>query len=359
MKENIFVVIMAGGIGIRFWPHSRNDHPKQFLDLLGTGKSLLRMTFERFLDFCPPENFLVVTHEAYVPLVKEHIPEIGKDQILTEPVRRNTAPCIAYASQKLKKRHPDAMMVVTPADHMVTNKSKFSAGIRRAIRNAKVTDRLFTIGIEPTRPETGYGYIQFHKPEGKYYKVKTFTEKPQLELAKKFIETGEFLWNTGIFIWNVDSILKAFQSHLPEVAEVFADLDDVFYTRKEKDAIRRAYSHCRNISIDYGIMEKADNVYVIPADFGWSDLGNWESLYEIKSKDKDKNVIDGKAAVYDTTNCLIKTTTDGKLIVVEGLEGYLVGEFDDVIIVVKKDNEKRFRQFTRDLRAKKKGRDYL
>src|SRR6187549_2057776 len=261
MNNNLYVVLMAGGIGTRFWPYSRNSKPKQFLDVLGIGKTLLQSTFDRFLPICPAENIFVVTHEEHACIVKEQLPEIGEDQILAEPMRKNTAACIAYASYKIVQRNPDAVIVVSPSDHLIMKEDEFQDIIKKAADQAKSQDKLITLGITPSRPETGYGYIQYHTEKSFAKKVKTFTEKPELSLAKKFLESGDFVWNSGIFIWGVQAIMREIHQHLPEMAEVFDEIRNKLGTSEEKDAIHTAYPQCKSISIDYGIMEKAKNVY--------------------------------------------------------------------------------------------------
>ena len=349
---------MAGGTGTRFWPYSRQKYPKQFLDILGTGKTMLQATFERFSQIAPAENFFVVTNEEYSGLVKTQLPEISDQQILAEPVRRNTAPCIAYATYKILQKDPAAITIVTPADHIVQNEPKFVKVMETAICAAEDDDHLITIGIKPHRPETGYGYIQYLESDSEIKKVKTFTEKPEKELAKKFIESGDFVWNSGMFIWKAQTIKKAFEKYLPELDEVFKELAGKLYTSEEPGAVKKAYSHSRGISIDYGIMEKADNVYVVPGEFGWSDLGSWETMHELMpEKDKNKNVVLGNTLLYNTKNCLIKTPKD-KLVVLHDLNGYLIAEHDNVLLICKKDAEKKFREFVSDVREKK-GEDYL
>jgi len=344
---------MAGGIGSRFWPHSRNSHPKQFLDILGTGQSLLQMTFQRFLNICPQENIFIVTNENYAQLVGEQIPQIDKEQILLEPIRRNTAPCIAYACFKIYKRNPEALVVITPSDHAIFQESKFYQAVAEALEAAAQGDRLLTLGIRPNRPETGYGYIQYLEGFGDdIKKVKTFTEKPQLDLAQKFIESGDFVWNAGIFIWSINAFIQAFDDHLPEISEVFKEGLSLFYTEHERDFIQKAYSQSKNISIDYGVMEKAQNVYVVLGDFGWSDVGSWNSLYELRDKDANQNVIDANALVYESRDNMIKGPQD-QLIVVQGLEGYLVADCENVLLICKKEEEARFREFVSDVKEKK------
>lgn len=358
MNKNLYVVLMAGGVGVRFWPYSRNARPKQFLDVLGTGKTLLQSTCDRFMPICPVENIYVVTHEEHAALVQEQLPQLKPEQILAEPMRKNTAPCIAYASSKIAQKDKDAVIVVTPADHLIMMEQEFQDIIRKAADQAKSQDKLITLGISPTRPETGYGYIQYHQEKSFAKKVKTFTEKPELSLAKKFIESGDFVWNSGIFIWGVQAINNAFHQYLPEMAEVFEEIKSKFHTPDEKDAILSAYSQCKNISIDYGIMEKAQNVYVCLGNFTWSDLGSWGSIHEISSKDDNNNVINANALMYDTRNCIIKGSPD-KLIVVQGLNGYLVGEFGNVVIVCEKDREDQFRRFVNDAKAKPNANEFV
>ena len=358
MNHNLFVVLMAGGVGVRFWPYSRNSKPKQFLDVLGTGKTLLQSTFDRFVPLCPIENIYVVTHEEHAALVREQLPQLSDDQILAEPMRKNTAPCIAYASYKIALKNENAVIVVTPSDHLIMMEEVFQDVIKKAADMAQGQDKLMTLGITPTRPETGYGYIQYHTEKSFAKKVKTFTEKPELSLAKKFLESGDFVWNSGVFIWGAKAITTAFHQYLPEMAEVFDEIRPKLGTREEKEAILGAYSQCKNVSIDYGIMEKAKNVYVCLGNFTWSDLGSWASIHEISAKDENNNVINANAHTYDTRNCIIKGSPD-KLIVVQGLNGYLIGEFGNVIIVVEKDKEEQFRKFVNDIKAKPNAQDYI
>lgn len=351
-------MLMAGGVGVRFWPYSRNSKPKQFLDVLGTGKTLIQSTFERFLPICPPENIFVVTHEEHAALVKEQLPGLSEGRILTEPMRKNTAACIAYASYKIQQIDPEAVIVVTPSDHLILKENLFVDVIKKAADQARADDKLITLGIKPTRPETGYGYIQYHTDKTFAKKVKTFTEKPELTLAKKFIESGDFVWNAGIFIWSVKSIVKAIQQHMPEIAEVFEEIRAKLTTDREKEAIAAAYPQCKSISIDYGVMEKASNVYVCLGDFSWSDLGSWASIHEISPKDQDNNVIRANALTYETRNSIIRGS-DNKLIVVQGLNGYLVGEFGNVFIVCEKDKEEQFRRFVNDAKAKPNSQEFI
>lgn len=358
MNKNLYVVLMAGGVGVRFWPYSRNAKPKQFLDVLGTGKTLIQSTFERFLPICPAENIFVVTHEEHSAIVQEQLPQLRPEQILTEPMRKNTAACIAYASFKIQQLDPEAVIVVTPSDHLILKETEFLNVIKKAVDQAAAEDKLITLGIKPTRPETGYGYIQYHTEKSFAKKVKTFTEKPELTLAKKFLESGDFVWNAGIFIWSAQAIVKAIQLHLPEMAEVFEEIKTKLVTSEEKGAIGAAYPQCKSISIDYGIMEKASNVYVCLGDFSWSDLGSWASIHDISEKDSDNNVIRANALTYETRNCIIKGSQD-RLIVVQGLNGYLVGEFGNVVIVCEKDKEEQFRRFVSDVKSKPGSNEFL
>lgn len=358
MSQNTYVVLMAGGVGTRFWPYSRNAKPKQFLDVLGVGKTLLQSTYDRLMPVCIPEHVFVVTHEEQRQLVKEQLPMLSDDQILSEPMRKNTAPCIAYAALKIAMKDPNAVMVVSPADHVILNEVEFQQVIRKTVDQARAQDKLITLGIKPTRPETGYGYIQFLESKNQLKKVKTFTEKPELAMAKKFLESGDFVWNSGIFIWGVSAILQAFSKHLPEMTESFEEAAPSFFTANEKTAIQKAYSEVKNISIDYGIMEKADNVHVWLGSFSWSDLGSWASLHDISQRDASNNHIDADAMLYDSRNCIVKGPKD-QLIVAQGLNGYLVGVFNNVTIVCEKDKEDLFRRFVNDLKAKNNGSNYL
>ena len=356
--QNTYVVIMAGGLGTRFWPYSRTHKPKQFLDVLGTGSTLLQMTYERFKDIALPEHILVVTHESYKGLVMEQLPFLTEYQILLEPARKNTAPCIAYASYKIKAQNPEATIIVTPADHLILKEEVFRTEIQKALRFASEGNRLVTLGITPNRPETGYGYIQFEtEAVDEIHQVITFTEKPEKELAIKFLESGDFVWNAGIFIWHVSSILAAFEEHLPDMVEVFEGGLTALHTPKEQAFIAQAYSQCKNISIDYGVMEKADNVYVVKGDFGWSDLGSWNALHEISEKDADNNVVQANGLLMETKNSYVIGPAD-KLILVQGLDGYLVAECDNVLLICQKDLEAKFREFINVVKEKK-GNTYL
>lgn len=357
METNIYVVIMAGGSGTRFWPYSRDAKPKQFLDVVGTGRSLLQMTFDRFLEITTPDKIWIVSNNKYGAIIKEQLPELAEHQVLLEPEKRNTAPCIAYASYKIKKKDPDASLVVSPADHVIFKEKIFHEVINTALEAAK-EEKLVTIGIQPNRPETGYGYIQYHVDnEQKARKVKTFTEKPEADLAAKFISSGDFLWNSGIFIWSVESIIKAFEQYDADTAAIFKEGLDKYFTQEEEAFILNAYANCKSDSIDYAIMEKADNVFVVPGDFGWSDLGSWNALHEIKDKDDSENVIEANAIIYDAKDNYIKAKKE-KIVIAQGIEGMLVADFDDVLLICKKEDSSIFRKFITDVKTEK-GEDYI
>lgn len=353
MNKNNYCVIMSGGIGSRFWPFSREAKPKQFLDFFGTGKSLIKLTFDRFKNIVPAENIFIVTNEDYKDMTLAEIPEISEKQILLEPMRRNTAPCIAYATYHIEAQNPNANIVVAPSDHLILNDNEFTTMIKNALEFAGQHKALLTLGIRPSRPETGYGYIQMseEKLDG-ITKVKVFTEKPNIDLAKVFYESGEFLWNSGIFIWNTNAILDAFRLHLPEITNLFDKGTKVFCTKGEQEFIDEIFPRCPNISIDYGIMEKASNVYVQAADFGWSDLGTWGSLYDISDKDEDANVASGANTLFYESRDNMITLPKDKLAVVQGLEGYIVVESDNVLLICKKDEEQRIKEFVTDAKMK-------
>lgn len=360
MANDYYVVIMAGGIGSRFWPLSKSSHPKQFLDILGTGKSLITQTFERFNKIVPAERIFVVTNQRYEGLVREHLPLLPPENILGEPSAKNTAPCIAYATHKIKKLNPKANCVVAPSDHLILNEQQFLADIEKALSFSASGEALVSLGIKPTRPDTGYGYIQFLEGEAAegVHKVKTFTEKPDIELAQKFLESGEFLWNAGIFIWSVGSIADAFDKYLPELNQNFDTIEAELNTPAESDAVNRIYPLCNSISIDYGILEKADNVFVIPCDFGWSDLGTWSSLYEVHDKDDNDNAINADITeLYDTKNCMIDVPK-GKLIVINGLEDKIVVDTEKVLLICDKSREQEVKQIVTNLKLKQ-GDKYL
>lgn len=354
--ENNFCVIMAGGVGSRFWPFSRNNYPKQFLDFFGTGRSLLQMTFDRLNKLVPTQNILIVSNIIYKDLILNQLPAIGEHQILLEPHRRNTAPCIAYAVNRIKAINKNANIIVAPSDHLIMKENDFIETLRTGLQFTKENDCLLTLGIKPSRPETGYGYIQVEDGVSNLRKVKTFTEKPNAELAKVFFETGEFFWNSGIFLWNLKVIDETFHLLLPEVASRFNAGKDVYNTPKEQAFIDGIYPSCPNISIDYGIMEKASNVHVLCSDFGWTDLGTWGSLYEMSAKDESNNVtLKCKTEFYESSDNIVILPSN-KLAVIQGLEGYIVVESNDVLLICKKDEEQRIRQFVNDMNVNYEGK---
>jgi len=349
-----FCVIMAGGIGSRFWPLSTAEKPKQFLDILGVGRSLLQLTFDRFSRIIPAANFLVVTSENHKNLVLSQLPQLKESQVLSEPLRRNTAPCVAYATYKILSTCPEANVIVAPSDHLILKEDYFLEEINNGLRYVSDSDVLLTLGLQPNRPETGYGYIQVaekiaFEQKDNLFRVKTFTEKPDRKMAEVFIETGEFYWNSGIFIWSAKAIQNAFTKHLPEVTALFEYGKKHINTPDEVQYINKVYSECPNISIDYGVMEKASNVYVLCADFGWSDLGTWGSLYENHKKDEHSNAVSGnKIFLYDTRECIINMP-DHKIAVIQGLEDYIVVESEKTLLICKKEDEQQIRQFVADV----------
>jgi mannose-1-phosphate guanylyltransferase len=349
---------MAGGVGTRFWPMSTTQHPKQFLDILGTGSTLLQDTYKRMLKVCKKENIYIVTSAAYETLVGEQLPSLPKENILCEPSRRNTAPCVAYASYKIHKRDPEAITVVAPSDHLIKKEDTFVKAIKSCFEKAEKEDCLITLGIKPTRPDTGYGYIQYiesdvEEKDNRIFKVKTFTEKPDHDMADFFLKSGDFLWNSGIFSWSTKSIITALEKHDPELANVFKEGWEFYNTDKEKWFIKNAYNDCKNISIDYSVMEKAKNVYVRASIFGWSDLGTWGSLYTHIPKDKQHNALVGKNIItYDCNNCIVQVPKD-KLVVLQGLEDFIVVESEGVLMICKKQDEQQIRNFVNDVKVNK------
>jgi mannose-1-phosphate guanylyltransferase len=360
--KNRYVVIMAGGVGSRFWPLSRHKLPKQFLDILGTGETLLQQTYGRFVNLCPKENVFVVTSLEHKTLVMEQL-DIDESRILSEPFRRNTAPCVAYASYRILSLNPDAVIAVTPADHLIKKEDVFEMVVNEGFGFAEANDSLLTIGIKPDRPETGYGYIQANqKKQVKGFKglmqVKTFTEKPDLELAKVFMASGDFYWNSGIFIWSVKTIIDAFGKFMPDLFAAFEEGRDLFGTIAEESFIARTYTECSSISIDYGVMEKADNVYVICTDMGWSDLGTWSSLGDHTPTDDDGcSVISGNVFRYSAKNNIVNIP-DSKVAVIQGLEDYIVVDSGDVLLIVPRESEQSIKQYLDDVR-KATGEKYL
>lgn len=344
---------MAGGVGSRFWPMSTTEKPKQFIDVLGVGRSLLQLTFDRFKGICSPENVWVVTNRSYKDLVLEQLPEIPVTNILCEPCRRNTAPCIAYVSWRIKSKDRNANIVVTPSDHIVTNCEEFKRVISQCLKFTSETDAIITLGMKPTRPETGYGYIQADlsscSPRNKeIFRVDSFREKPDLETAKKYIQNKSYFWNAGIFIWSVNTIVNAFRIYQPAISKIFESLQPVYGTPKEQEEIDLRFPECENISVDYAIMEKAEEIFVCPADFGWSDLGTWGSLLVQTKKDLYGNgVIGENVSLFDTHNCIVHTL-DKKKVVIQGLDGYIVSDDGNKLLICKLSEEQRIKQFSSD-----------
>lgn len=351
--NNNHLVIMAGGVGSRFWPMSTTEKPKQFIDVLGVGRSLLQLTFDRFKGICSPENVWVVTNRSYKDLVLEQLPEIPVTNILCEPCRRNTAPCIAYVSWRIKSKDRNANIVVTPSDHIVTNCEEFKRVISQCLKFTSETDAIITLGMKPTRPETGYGYIQVDlsscSPRNKeIFRVDSFREKPDLETAKKYIQNKSYFWNAGIFIWSVNTIVNAFRIYQPAISKIFESLQPVYGTPKEQEEIDLRFPECENISVDYAIMEKAEEIFVCPADFGWSDLGTWGSLLVQTKKDLYGNgVIGENVSLFDTHNCIVHTL-DKKKVVIQGLDGYIVADDGNKLLICKLSEEQRIKQFSSD-----------
>lgn len=350
-KANNNLVIMAGGVGSRFWPMSTPERPKQFIDVFGTGRTFIQMTVDRFKGVVDMENVWVVTSAAYADIVKEQLPDIPVGNILLEPCRRNTAPCIAYVSWRIKAKNPKANIVVAPSDHLVTDVVEFQRVINSALQFASETDSIVTLGMHPTRPETGYGYIQADLLEPslrnkEIYRVASFKEKPNLETAKEYVKKDEYYWNSGIFIWNVNTIVNALRIYQPDVNDIFEKILPIYGTEKEQEVINEEFPKCANISIDYAVMEKADEIFVFPADFGWSDVGTWGSLHTIAQSDSNgNNTIGQNIKLYETTNCVIHTTQERK-VVVQGLDGYIVAEKDNTLLICKLEEEQRIKEFS-------------
>lgn len=348
MKNN-YAVIMAGGVGSRFWPMSTKEKPKQFLDILGFGRTLIQMTFDRLKNIVPEENIFIVTNESYTSLVKKQLPEIKPDQILTEPVRKNTAPCITYAAAKIYALNKEATLIVAPADHLILKEEKFNRIVNIAIDNATRADRITTLGIKPNRPDTGYGYIQFHQDGdligGHIKKVKQFTEKPNRELAEIFLKSGDYYWNSGIFVWRAKTILTALQKFKPELYDLFCSEFSIYNTPGEYNFVNQAFQNCENISIDFAILENAKNVDVVLADFSWSDLGTWSSLYDHLEKDHKGNAINNETTLMvDSTDCVVKLP-NGKKAIIQGLENYIVVESDDKLLILNKNKEQNLTKY--------------
>lgn len=349
MKENAHhVVIMAGGIGSRLWPMSTTDFPKQFIDVLGVGKSLLQLTVERFLPVCPIENFWIVTSERFVNLVRQQLPDVPVEHILAEPEARNTAPCIGYACWKIKKKYPQANIVVSPSDALVVNTAEFQRIISKALDFTQDNQAIVTIGIKPSRPETGFGYIHTstQRATDEVIKVQAFKEKPNLATAQEYLAAGTYCWNAGIFVWNMDTITAALRTYTPGLAAIMDEMAVDFYTEREDETVKRLFPTCEKISIDYAVMEKSKEIYTIPADFGWSDLGSWGSLHALLPTDEQQNAVVGtQVDLYNCTNCVVHTS-EARQVVVEGLDGYIVAERDGRLLVCRLSEEQRIREFS-------------
>jgi mannose-1-phosphate guanylyltransferase len=357
-NKTYFGLIMAGGIGSRFWPMSRQEFPKQFIDIFGTGKTLLKQSFDRLSMICEPNQIGVITNSSYRAITQSQLPSINPDMLLLEPMRRNTAPCIAYAARKIALKNPDAALIISPSDHLILDDQNFQESCIKALEFSIEHNVLVTLGIKPHRPDTGYGYIQFDSssqekdPKG-IFKVKTFTEKPNVELAKTFIQSGEFLWNTGIVICTAKTMIEAIAQYMPELDLLFKEGEQHYYTETESVFLEQAYARSTNISIDYGVMEKANNVYVLPVDFGWSDLGTWGSLYENLPKDESQNAVVGNNTVfYGTQNCMVHSS-NGKLIAIQGLDDYIVVDSKDVLLICKKEDEQQIREIVTNVKMTK------
>ncbi|MBQ4367217.1 MAG: mannose-1-phosphate guanylyltransferase [Muribaculaceae bacterium] len=358
-KSNRYCVIMCGGVGSRFWPYSRQDRPKQFIDFLGTGRSLLQMSVDRVAGIVPPENIFMLTNEQYAPIIREQFPEMSDSQILLEPCRRNTAPCIAWAAYHIQSINPEARIMVAPSDHLIVKTEEFRDSVVRAFDFVDRTDAILTMGIKPNRPETGYGYIQVgDHVGGDFSAVKTFTEKPNAELAQVFLQSGEFYWNSGMFFWSVRCILDAIRNFAPDIAEKLEPGVGIYGTPGEKAFIAHSFPACPSISIDFAVMEKAPNVFVECVDIGWSDLGTWGSLYEISPKNSDGNVTQKcKALMFDSHNNVVAVKGD-KVVVVSGLNDYIVADVEDALLIVPRGEEQKIKLFVNEMKSKF-GEQYL
>lgn len=352
MNKNYYAVIMAGGVGTRFWPLSTQQLPKQFHDMLGTGSTLIQKTFNRFENLIPSENILIATNKKYETLVKEQLPKVTSKQLLLEPAMRNTAPCILYSAFKIYNENPDGVMIIAPSDHWIEDEKKFLNNIQSSFDFCAENEALMTFGIKPSSPNTGYGYIQFENSTKNIKKVSNFTEKPNLETAIQFLESGDYLWNAGIFIWSVKSILKAFETYLPKMYALFVEGECNYNTKSEVDFIEQNYSKSENISIDFGIMEKASGVFVLPVDFDWNDLGTWGSLYNKLEKDSNQNAtVSGNVLYRDSQNNIVRTQS-GKRVVIQGLNDYIVVEKEDVLLICPKSEEQKIKQITSEVKDK-------
>lgn len=345
--KNNHLVIMAGGVGSRFWPVSTPECPKQFIDVLGTGRSLLQLTVDRFKNAVPMENIWIVTSDRYFNLVREQLPQVKEEQILLEPCMRNTAPCLAYVSWKIKKNNPVANIVVSPADHIVIDTTEFDRIIKQGLEFVEKDNSILTLGIMPNRPETGYGYIKagddisVNVPA----KVEEFKEKPDLQTATEYIKAGGYYWNAGIFFWNIDTIMNAFREYTPDIAGIFDRLDNYLYTENEQEKVNGLFPECRKISVDYAILENADNVYVLPCSFGWSDLGTWGSLHKQLVHDEQNNAFNGdRIKMIESSNCVV-SVHENKNVVIQGLDGYIIAEKDDRLLVCRIEDEQRIKEW--------------
>lgn len=346
-----YCIIMCGGVGSRFWPASRQHKPKQFLDFMGTGRTLLQMTFDRILPLVPAEHIIMVTNADYASEIRQQLPDLQPENILLEPARRNTAPCIAWAAHHLLARDPEASMVVMPSDHLITRERAFLGALERGFEFIESHDALLTLGIKPSRPETGYGYIQSgdEAVQG-INRVKTFTEKPNLELAKVFVSSGEFLWNSGVFLWKAKTLLAGLEEHCPDVASRFNAPQGVYDSARESLFIAREFPACPSVSIDYALLEKAANVYVEPVDPGWSDLGTWSALHDQSPKTRQGNVTHGCSVVsYDTSGTIFSVSNPNKIVVVDGLKDYVVADTDDVLLICPLAKEQQIKQYVNDV----------
>ncbi len=358
MSGNNYCVIMAGGIGSRFWPMSTQKFPKQFQDILGTGRTMIQQTYDRISKVVPDENIFVITNKEYTDLTAEQLPRLKAENIVGEPMMKNTAACNLYMVNKIAQRDPNANMIVLPADHLILKEDRFIEKVQLAFDIVSSENDLVTLGIQPTRPDTGYGYIQYIEEKDKpYYKVKTFTEKPNLEIAKSFLESGDFLWNAGIFVWNVNTILQAFEDYLPEMKKLFSTCE--YNTSKEKESIETIYPQVNKVSIDNGILEKAQNVYVIPADLGWSDLGTWTSVYENAEKDEKENAVQSKHILTYNSEGNIIRLKGNKALVVDGLKDYIIVDTDNALLICPRTNDQMIKEYVNDLKKLKKGETFM
>ncbi len=351
MSKHHYLAIMAGGVGSRFWPESRTNNPKQFIDILGIGKSMLRMTYERFLPLIDNENIYIVTNELYRDLVKKHIPELKDSQILCEPSRNNTAPSVAYTTWKLHQLDPKSSFIMASSDHLILDEVKMRDVMSDALEFTDKNNALVTLGIEPSSPNTGYGYVQYEKPSIQgIHKVKRFTEKPSATTAQSFLDSGDYLWNSGMFVWKTKDLIDSFRQHAPSIFDIFEKGKSSYNTKNEVDFIQEYYPQTPSISIDYAIMENADNIYTIPSSFGWSDVGSWASLYDVGIKNINQNMVKGDRVItYDTTNSLIRAS-DNKLLIIRGLNNYIVVDNDDVLLIYPKENEQDIKKVTEELK---------